>query len=45
MKIELHEIPVREVTNGYVNSDIEGVVGYSGKLGRILAIRLYGEKR
>jgi len=32
MKIELKEITVRELTNGYENNDEEGVVGYGGKL-------------
>ena len=32
MKIELKEISIKEVTNGYLNSDIEGVVGYDNKL-------------
>ena len=32
MKIELKEITIREVANGYVNDEEEGVVGYSGKL-------------
>ena len=32
MKIELHEITIREVYEGYKNSDEEGVVGYGGKL-------------
>ncbi|MCD7856835.1 MAG: DUF262 domain-containing protein [Clostridiales bacterium] len=32
MKIKLHEIPVREIVNGYVDSAENGVVGYSGKL-------------
>lgn len=32
MKIELKEITVREVKNGYVNDNEEGVVGYGGKL-------------
>ena len=32
MKIELHEIPVRDVVNGYVDSAENGVVGYGGKL-------------
>lgn len=32
MKIKLHEIKVREVVNGYVDSDENGVVGYGGKL-------------
>jgi hypothetical protein len=32
MKIELKEISIRDVSNGYLNSDIEGVVGYGGKL-------------
>jgi hypothetical protein len=32
MKIQLHEIPVREVYKGYVNDAEEGVIGYGGKL-------------
>ncbi|MBQ9715833.1 MAG: DUF262 domain-containing protein [Clostridia bacterium] len=32
MKIDLHEITVREVCNGYINNDEEGVVGFGGKL-------------
>lgn len=32
MKIELKEITIREVANGYFNNDEEGVIGYSGKL-------------
>lgn len=32
MKIELKEITIREVVEGYVNNDEEGVVGYSGNL-------------
>ena len=32
MKIELHEIPVRALVDGYVNNDEEGVWGYGGKL-------------
>lgn len=32
MKIELHKIPVRDVFEGYRNSDEEGVVGYRGML-------------
>ena len=32
MKIELHEISIREVTQGYVDNAEEGVVGYGGKL-------------
>ena len=32
MKIELKEITVREVANGYLDSDEEGVVGYGGLL-------------
>ena len=32
MKIELKEISIKEVANGYVNNDEEGVVGYGGKL-------------
>ena len=32
MKIKLHEISIREVVEGYINSDEEGVVAYGGKL-------------
>ena len=32
MKIELKEITVRELVEGYTNDDIEGVVGFGGKL-------------
>ena len=32
MKIELHEILIRDVVAGYVDSDENGVVGYNGKL-------------
>ena len=32
MKIELHEIAVREIAEGYVDSAEEGVVGYGGRL-------------
>ena len=32
MKIKLHEIQIREVVNGYVDSAENGVVGYGGKL-------------
>ncbi len=32
MKIQLKEITIKEVANGYKNSDEEGVVGYGGKL-------------
>lgn len=32
MKIELREISIRDVVNGYLNNDEEGVVGYSGNL-------------
>jgi hypothetical protein len=32
MKIELKEISIREVSNGYVNNDEEGVFGYGEKL-------------
>ena len=31
MKIELHEIPVREVAEGYVDSAENGVRGYEGR--------------
>lgn len=32
MKIELQEIPIRDLYNGYVDNDEEGVVGYDGQL-------------
>jgi hypothetical protein len=32
MKIELHKIKVRDLVDGYVNNDEEGVVGYHGLL-------------
>jgi hypothetical protein len=32
MKIKLHEIPVREVATGYIDSAENGVTGYSGHL-------------
>ncbi|MCK5459626.1 DUF262 domain-containing protein [Candidatus Parcubacteria bacterium] len=32
MKIELKEISIRDVSNGYINNDEEGVVGYGEKL-------------
>lgn len=32
MNIELHEIPVKEVVNGYTDNDENGVTGYDGRL-------------
>ena len=32
MKISSHRIKVRDIVNGYVNNDEEGVIGYGGKL-------------
>lgn len=32
MKIDLHHVPVRDLVDGYVNSDYNGVVGYGGAL-------------
>lgn len=32
MQIKLHEIPVRDVINGYVDSAENGVIGYGGRL-------------
>lgn len=32
MDIKLKEITIREVANGYINNDEEGVIGYGGKL-------------
>lgn len=32
MKIELHNIKVKDIVDGYINNDEEGVVGFGGKL-------------
>jgi len=32
MKIELHEIPIKDIADGYIDSAENGVVGYGGKL-------------
>ena len=32
MKIKLQQIKVRDLVNGYVNNDEEGVVSYGGRL-------------
>lgn len=32
MKIELKEIPIRDLVIGYINEEDQGVIGYSGKL-------------
>lgn len=32
MKIELHEITVREIAENYIDNNEEGVIGYNGKL-------------
>lgn len=32
MKIELHEILIKDLVEGYINSDEEGVIGYKGLL-------------
>ena len=32
MKIELVEIPVRDIVNGYEDNDEEGIVAYNGRL-------------
>ncbi len=32
MKIELHEIPIRDIVNGYEDNAEEGIVGYGGLL-------------
>ena len=32
MKIELHEITIREITEGYADHGVGGVIGYNGKL-------------
>lgn len=47
MKIELHEIPIREVVKNYVDNDEEGVIGYDGKLNirpKYQREFVYGEK-
>jgi hypothetical protein len=32
MTIELHEISIRDIANGYVDNQIEGALGYGKKL-------------
>lgn len=32
MKIELHEISINDITSGYLDGGVDGVVGYNGKL-------------
>ena len=32
MKIELHEVPVRELVISYINNAEDGVIGYGGRL-------------
>ena len=32
MKIELHEITIRELVNGYRDADEDGVTAYGGRL-------------
>ena len=32
MKIELHEIPIKDVVKNYVDNAENGVIGYDGKL-------------
>jgi len=32
MRIELHEIPIRDAAEGYIDNEEEGVIGYGGKL-------------
>ena len=32
MKIELHEIPIKDIVKGYVDNHEEGVFGYDKKL-------------
>jgi uncharacterized protein with ParB-like and HNH nuclease domain len=32
MKIELHEIPIKDITKDYIDNQEEGVIGYGGKL-------------
>jgi len=42
MRIKLHEIPVSEVVDGYLDSAENGVVGYGGRLKRfLLLVRLH----
>lgn len=48
MKIELKQIPVREVVKGYVDNEEEGVMGYDGKLNirpKYQREFIYGEKQ
>ena len=48
MKIKLHEIPGRDVVDGYVDSAENGVVGYGGRLNIRLAFQrefIYKEKQ
>jgi len=33
MRIELHEVKIKDVVKGYLDSADEGVVGYGGKQG------------
>ena len=32
MKIKLFEITVKDIANGYIDNDEEGVLGYGGRL-------------
>jgi hypothetical protein len=34
MKIELHQIPIRDIVNGYIDNAEEGVWAYGGKLNK-----------
>ncbi len=48
MQIELHEIKIRDVVNGYVDSQENGVVGYGGRLNIRPAFQrefVYGDKQ
>ena len=47
MKIELHEIPIRDVVKNYVDNAENGVIGYDGKLNirpKYQREFVYGEK-
>jgi hypothetical protein len=43
MEVKLHHIFIRDLFKGYVNSDEDGVIGYSGKLDIRPNIRTFSE--
>ena len=40
MKIELHQISIREISEGYINTEEEGVYGYGGNLSILSLIHI-----